>query len=133
MNLNRLLREAIETKFDSVNRLANVSGIPQQVLQRFVSGEQENLRSDTLNKLLPKLGLTVVKATVERDREKVQKDRREAFENVKHRFRVIDAEVNFALNQAMLVEKSVTKKELTSCLSRLSRKCVQLADMVNRL
>ncbi|MDG2380476.1 MAG: helix-turn-helix domain-containing protein [Pirellulaceae bacterium] len=41
----------------NISRVAKTTGIPQQVLQRFASGKQANLRLDTAEKLMKELGI----------------------------------------------------------------------------
>ncbi|MCP4189198.1 MAG: helix-turn-helix domain-containing protein [Planctomycetaceae bacterium] len=41
----------------NISRIAKTTGIPQQVLQRFASGKQANLRLDTAEKLMKQLGI----------------------------------------------------------------------------
>jgi len=58
--MSNWLREAVLRRGLSVNRLAKMAGIPQQVLQRFVAGTRDNLRLDTAQKLMSVLGLTII-------------------------------------------------------------------------
>lgn len=59
MKLCELIRSAIKSRNESVNSIARSSGVPQQVLQRFATGERDNLRLDTLEKLLAVLDFTI--------------------------------------------------------------------------
>lgn len=51
MSFRAALKEAIVDTGQTVTAVARRAGIPQQVLQRFMSGERDNLRLDTLEKL----------------------------------------------------------------------------------
>lgn len=58
-DLTARLKTAILDSGLSVNKVAGEAGVPQQVLQRFVSGERENIRLDTAAKLFAFFGMTV--------------------------------------------------------------------------
>lgn len=62
MSIRSELRSAIASSGESVSHVAREAGIPQQVLQRFVSGERDNLRLDTLEKLLGYLEIKLLKS-----------------------------------------------------------------------
>ena len=51
------LRGAVHDSGLSVNAIALGADIPQPVLQRFVSGERDNLRLDTADKLAAYFGM----------------------------------------------------------------------------
>lgn len=52
-----LLRKAILTSGKTVNRIAIDSGVPQPVLQRFVTGKRPDLKLTTVQKLADYFGL----------------------------------------------------------------------------
>ncbi|HVX16234.1 MAG TPA: helix-turn-helix transcriptional regulator [Pirellulales bacterium] len=70
------LKAAIAASGRSVNELAKAAGVPQPVLQRFVSGSQDSIRLDTANKLGDVLGLTLVANSSKRVPKKSLKRRR---------------------------------------------------------
>ena len=56
----KLLTEHLRARLSTcgnIRQLAKTTGIPQQVLQRFASGKQANLRLDTAEKLMKQLGI----------------------------------------------------------------------------
>jgi len=56
------LRNAVHNSGLSINHIAIGAGIPQPVLQRFCSGERENIRLDTAEKLAAYFGMRLTKA-----------------------------------------------------------------------
>ena len=55
------LKAAVERSGLSVNQVAREAGIPQQVLQRFLSGKRHNVRLDTASKLAGFFGMRLTK------------------------------------------------------------------------
>ncbi len=51
------LRAAVRDSGLSINHIANGAYIPQPVLQRFASGDRDNLRLDTADKLAAYFGM----------------------------------------------------------------------------
>ena len=51
------LRNTIEKSGLTHYRIGKMSGVPANVLDRFISGERKHLRSDTVDKLCEALGL----------------------------------------------------------------------------
>ena len=56
------LRAAVLASGLSINHIAKGAGIPQPVLQRFISGARDNLRLDTAEKLAAYFGMHLTKA-----------------------------------------------------------------------
>jgi len=56
------LRNAVRDSGLSINHIAIGAGIPQPVLQRFISGERENIRLDTADRLAAYFGMRLTKA-----------------------------------------------------------------------
>jgi hypothetical protein len=54
------LREAIENSGRSINSIALAAGVPQPVLQRFVSGERD-IRLETADKLADYFGMRLTR------------------------------------------------------------------------
>jgi len=51
------LRAAVHDSGFSINHIATGAGIPQPVLQRFCSGNRENIRLDTADRLAAYFGM----------------------------------------------------------------------------
>lgn len=66
-SLSDFLRREIRRKYLPIVQLAREAGIPQQVLDRFVRGSRDNLRSDTLERLLKVLDLRIIRSSRLRD------------------------------------------------------------------
>ena len=60
MDIAQTLRQTIEESPLPLHRIAMTAGIDPTNLWKFKAGKTEKLRIDTLNKLLPVLGLKIV-------------------------------------------------------------------------
>lgn len=56
-SLAEALRAAVLDSGMSINAIAARSGVPQPVLQRFASGQRDNIRLDTASKLAEFFGM----------------------------------------------------------------------------
>jgi len=62
--LGEQLLEAIKNSDLSINAIATGAAVPQPVLQRFVSGDRENIRLDTASKIATYFGMRLTKPKV---------------------------------------------------------------------
>jgi len=60
-NMTDQLRNAVHDSGFSVNHIAAGAGIPQPVLQRFISGERQNIRLDTADRLAAYFGMRLTR------------------------------------------------------------------------
>jgi len=55
------LRAAVHDSGFSINHIATGANIPQPVLQRFISGERQNIRLDTADRLAAYFGMRLTR------------------------------------------------------------------------
>jgi hypothetical protein len=85
----RLLRSAVMRQGISVSQIAKNAGIPQQVLQRFVCGQRDNLRLDTAVKLMSALELAIVDPAPIRDELLRINSQLDRWESIRNRLREV--------------------------------------------